>query len=601
MGASTGATLRPPQVVLAVGAVLVVTASTALASTYGAPTSRWALLVGAGVLAALALTADGAGLRSSAETLAVTTTGLALAGVLADGAALEGEPVTAIVLTGAFVALHLVAPRLRTWPLAGWAAFQLAALRLLDELPSAVHTEVQLLVALVGLGIALFARRLIGRIALVTTAPWWLVGVVGGSADAWTGGQGGRWFAAALMVLAGAGLVPARLRPELAPLLGPRQLPPLVAGAVSGAAVTGAVSPSGTAALVLAGWLGVVVASTADVVLRGWWRGLLLPAAVAAGVTVTALCVVQLLQDRSWAALSLLLLLVALPPVVVTLLRSTERHVTVPVAVWCLSGSVLLALPADLLSPGPAGVLLAGVYTAAMALGSGLGADVRRPTARAAALTGVAAVVLVAVTAELQALAAVLAVQGLATLGWAWRTGRRTGTDGATADPDDPVAVEVSAGWRVGAAHLVAACWTVAALRDAHLLEAWTLPVAAGLLVAAGPRLVHAPSWPAWGPGLVVALAPSTVWAVVDPDGRRAVWVLGLSVLLLAAGGYKGVLAPLVLGAVAPVVLVLGLTVPALPWPLAVALVVGTGLLAWGSLREGRPVGGFRLRLAELR
>ncbi len=47
--------------------------------------------------------------------------------------------------------------------------------------------------------------------------------------------------------------------------------------------------------------------------------------------------------------------------------------------------------------------------------------------------------------------------------------------------------------------------------------------------------------------------------------------------------------------------LVLGLAVPALPWPLTAALLGGIALLAWGTLRERRPVAGFRLRLAELR
>jgi hypothetical protein len=127
------------------------------------------------------------------------------------------------------------------------------------------------------------------------------------------------------------------------------------------------------------------------------------------------------------------------------------------------------------------------------------------------------------------------------------------------------------------------------------------LPLAAGLLVAAGPRLVRAASWPSWGPGLVVAFAPSTLWAVVDPAGGRAVWVLAAAVLALVGGARAGLAAPLGVGAGAALVLVLGLAVPALPWPLAAALVTGGGLLALGTLREWRPVAGFRLRLAELR
>ena len=153
----------------------------------------------------------------------------------------------------------------------------------------------------------------------------------------------------------------------------------------------------------------------------------------------------------------------------------------------------------------------------------------------------------------------------------------------------------------MGAAHLTGAGWVAAALLDARFLEAWTLPLAAGLLVAAGPRLVRAASWPSWGPGLVVALAPSTLWAVLEPDGVRALWVLVLAVGALVGGAAAGLVAPLAVGAAAAVVLVLGLAVPALPWPLTAALVTGAGLLAVGTLREWRPVAGFRLRLAELR
>jgi hypothetical protein len=195
----------------------------------------------------------------------------------------------------------------------------------------------------------------------------------------------------------------------------------------------------------------------------------------------------------------------------------------------------------------------------------------------------------------------VLLVQGLATLGWAVRTGRSTHTDVVTAEPDDDVAEEISTGWRVGAAHLTAAGWTAASLAGWHALEAWTLPLALGMLVAAGPRLLRGASWPAWGPGLIVAAAPSTIAAVLDADGPRPVPVLAAAVAGLVAGSRAGVRAPMAVGAVTAVLLVLGLAVPALPWPLAAALVGGIALLAWGTLRESRPVAGFRLRLADLR
>ena len=88
---------------------------------------------------------------------------------------------------------------------------------------------------------------------------------------------------------------------------------------------------------------------------------------------------------------------------------------------------------------------------------------------------------------------------------------------------------------------------------------------------------------------------------MLDADGPRPVPVLVVAVLVLLAGSRAGMRAPLTVGAATAVLLVLGLAVPALPWPLATALLGGAGLLAWGTLRESRPVAGFRLRLADLR
>jgi hypothetical protein len=499
------------------------------------------------------------------------------------------------------VALRVVAPATDTWPLAAWGGAQLATLRVLDEVPAGWRTEMYLAVTLLGLGVALLGRRRVARIALVTTAPWWLAGVIGGSSSAWAGTQSERWLSAVLMIAVGVALVPARLRRDLEPLLGPEELAPVVAGLVSGAAIAGGLSPLGVPALVAAAYVGVLCATVPAAVLTGWRRGLFLPMALAAGITLTVLCAGQLAAARQWGALSLLLLLTAAPTAFVAARRRDDRPVSIPVAVWCLTGSVLLAIPAGLLEAGSAAVLLTVVYVGAMAMGSSLAADVRRPTARAAAVTGALAIVLPAVTGDRPMLAVVLAVEAAATLGWAWRTGSLTGVDPVDADRGNAVAGELSAGWKVGAAQLTAAGWTTAALAELHAIEAVSLPLAGGLLVAAGPRLLRGRSWPAWGPGLLVAAVPSTVAAVLGPSGPRPVPVLLVAVLVLLAASRAGVLAPLLIGAGTAVALVLGLAVPALPWPLSAALVTGIALLAWGTLRERNPVAGFRFRLAELR
>jgi hypothetical protein len=602
---------RPPQVLLAVGAVLLVTAAAALASEFGGALAQLPLLLLAAAAAAASLRATAGGLRSSAETLAACTAGLALVAGTASGPALDGEPVTALVLAGAFLALRVVAPSVRTWPLAAWGAVQLAVLRVFDEIPVVSRTEILVGVALLGLATALLARPFVARTAFVTAAPWWIAGVAAGSVDAWHGPTAGRWAAAALVLVAGVGLVLVRRRREVEPLTGPPQAASILCGAITGAAVTGAVTPLRTGGLLAAGYAGVLLANLAAAKLSGRSRRLLLPVALAVGVVTTALCVLQLIAGREWGALSVLFLLTALPTLWVAAVRPDDRPVALPTAVGCLTGAVLLTLAADWTDRATAAPLLTAVYVVAMAVGSGLDAESRVATARAAAVTGAVAIVLPAVAGERPTLAALLAVQGLATLAWALRTGRRTGRevtgqDGAgrvtsAVGARDADAGEVSAAWRVGAAQLVVAGWTTAAVLDWRALEAWTLPLAAGLLIAAGQRLADGRSWPAYGPGLVVAAVPSTVLAVSDPDGPRPVPVLVVALLVLLVGSRTGVLAPLVMGAVTAVALVLGLTVQALPWPLGTALVAGVVLLAWGTLRERRPVAGFKLRLAELR
>lgn len=583
---------RPPQVLLGVGAVLLVSAGAAVASAHGGPTARVLLLVLAAVLAGCSLRAARDRLRSSEEVLAACATGLALSGSAVSGSALGGAA-TASGFAAAFLLLHRLRPSTATWPLASWGAGQVAVLETLDAVPAGLRTPSYLGVALVGLALALSGRPVVARIALLTTVPWWMAGVVGGLVTAWTGPGADRPAAAALVVVAGLGLVVIRLRPELEPLTGPPWAPPVLAGIVGGAAVTGASSVLGTAAITAAGYSGVLLATLAAALLTGWRRGLFLPLTLAAGTVMILLNVGRLLVDRQWTALSVLLLLTAVPTVWVAVRRPEDRPVSLPVAVWCLAGAVLLAIPDGVLVPTAAAVALTAVHAAALAVGSGLASPGRRATAVAAAVCAAAAVLLVVAKDEPGALAGILAVQGLCTLGWAWRTGRTRRTE------DD---AELARGaWRAGAALLVAAAWVAAGAAGLGAVEWYSLPAAAGLLVAAGPGLGYGSSWAAWGPGLLVAAVPSTVLAVVTTDTPRAVVVLVVAAVALVAGGRSGLRAPLEIGAGAALALALGLGVRALPWPVASALVVGAVLLAVGTRRERRPVAGFAVRLADLR
>ncbi len=583
---------RPPQVLLGVGAVLLVGAGAATASAFGGPGARILLLVLAAVVAGFALRAARDELRSSEEVLAASATGLALSGSAIGGSTLGGSTAAAGFAV-VFLVLHRAAPSTTTWPLASWGAAQVAVLEALDAVPPGLRTQLYLGVALVGLGIALSGRPVVARVSLLTTVPWWVAGVISGATSAWTASGAERAGAAALVVVAGLGLVPTRLRPVLEPLTGPPRAAPVLAGVVAGAAVTGAFSALGTVAITATGYAGVLLASLAAALLTGWRRGLLLPLALAAGTVMTLLSLGRLLADQQWTALSVLLLLTALPTVWVAVRRPEDRPLSLPVAVWSLAGAALLAVPDGVVSPAAAAVALTVVYAAALAAGAALDTASRRATAIAATVCAIAAVLLVVGRDEPGALATVLAVQGLCTLAWAGRTWVTQRTE------DD---AELSHGaWRVGAAQLVAAAWVVAGAADLGAVEWFSLPAAGGLLLAAGPGLLRGSSWASWGPGLLVAAVPSTVLAIAAPDAPRAVVVLIAAAVALVAGARRGLRAPLEIGAGTALALALGLTVRALPGPVATALVLGCLLLAVGARRERRPVAGFAIRLADLR
>src|SRR3954468_21558526 len=208
---------RPPQVLLGVGAVLVISAAAAVVGAYGGIAARFPLLLLAVAAAGCSLLASLQALRSTEETLAACAAGLALSA----GALGGGSPLPLALIAAACLVLHGVAPSTAVWPLASWTALQWAVLRTVHAVPGSMHPTLFLGVSLVGLAIALWGRRLVARLALVTTAPWWIAGVLGGTAAAWTGPGPARHLAALLVVVAAAGLLPARLRADLDRLVGP--------------------------------------------------------------------------------------------------------------------------------------------------------------------------------------------------------------------------------------------------------------------------------------------------------------------------------------------------------------------------------------------
>jgi hypothetical protein len=391
-------------------------------------------------------------------------------------------------------------------------------------------------------------------------------------------------------------MLPARVCPPVEPLLGPPRAVPVLSGVVAGVALAGAAGAHGLAGLAVASYLGVLLAVLPDPYLSGWRRGMLLPVAVAAGATLATISAARLVGGEQWAVLALLCLLTAAPTVWAAARQPADRPKTLPTAVGYLGAALLFALAAGLLTGSVAAVGLTGLYGTALAGALVLDAPSRRPTVVAGVLCAAWALALLLVSGRRPELAAHLAVQGLATCAWAWWTGRWPSAlprpDGR---PPDATA------WRVGAVQLVLAAWTAGRAIGIDVVEAYTLPLAAGLLLGAGRRLAQGPSWPAWAPGLLAAAVPSTLLAIVGPGTVRPVLVLAAAGLALAAGGWWGVRALLVVGAGSALTVALGLAVVELPLPALAALAVGLALLGFGASREANPVAGFGARLAEMR
>ena len=102
------------------------------------------------------------GLRSTAETLAACAAALAVVAAAGDRSPGFGVVVALLAIAVICAVLARLAPTTVAWPLAGWVALQLAALRALPQIPSGGHVVLFLTVALVGLGIQLGGRRLLG-------------------------------------------------------------------------------------------------------------------------------------------------------------------------------------------------------------------------------------------------------------------------------------------------------------------------------------------------------------------------------------------------------------------------------------------------------
>jgi hypothetical protein len=139
---------------------------------------------------------------------------------------------------------------------------------------------------------------------------------------------------------------------------------------------------------------------------------------------------------------------------------------------------------------------------------------------------------------------------------------------------------------------LTAAVWVELANADVTTLEAWTLPLAA-LLLAAGlwsHRELGDHSWLTAGPGLAVALVPSTLYSTVDDGLARPLLTVVTAVVVLVVGALRRWQALVVLGATAAAVVALTQLMPyAVLLPRYLTLgTLGVALLAVGARYEQR-------------
>ncbi len=561
--------VSPQSVLLGAGAVAVVAAGASSLDLDGA--------LGRGLVAVLAVAAAATSLAAGRRELRSTEEVLAgCAAVLAVIAARTAEggwhPLVLAGLVGLLFGLRWAGPSAAAWPVASWATAQLAVLAALGGLAggTAPHAAAVVGTALTGLLVARVARRPVALVALASTAPWWVVGVLEGLGVVWAAGTPAapRAGTTALVVAAAAGLVAIRSRRMLRPVLGPRPLVPVLAGLVAGAAAAGALSATGSAGVPLTGYLGLGLAALVAQRASTARESVLRPAGLTTASTMTVLAVGQLLGAGRWPDLSLLLAVAALPALLVAARQPVDRPGALPVAVGCLSGSVLLADAGGVLPPATAGVLLL-----VLAVGSLVAATLlrdQRPELPLAVTGAVVGLVALVVPGDWSAAAPQLAVLGVALTGY----GTVAGRDG---------------GRGAGCAALVGAAWLTAADTGTDLPEAWTLPVAGALLLYAGRGLASAPSWSSWGPGLVTGFAPSVFLAVVQPDVTRVVLVVAVATLTTTLGARWELQAPLVVGAGSLVTVAVGRLVDVLPWSgLAAVAVAGALLLAVGARYEDR-------------
>ncbi|WP_073420260.1 SCO7613 C-terminal domain-containing membrane protein [Geodermatophilus nigrescens] len=578
--------LSPQQVLLGLGALLVVAAGVAFVAV------AWTRL-GVGFQAAVMATVTAAavatsawaarrGLRATEEALAAAGSALLAVDLAAAHAlGLGGADAVPLRLWAglscvAVAAVALAAGRATrstvTWPLVALLAVQPAGWLLLPgglgEAPAAV--AVLLGTALLDVALLLVLRLELHRVATVLAALVAAAGVLLGVPLAWSGDPADSWTATAALALAAGGAVALLREPRLAPRLPEPDVTAPVAAGVAALALTGSLTGAGLVGTVLAGGLGLVLLTAAA---PASVTGPLAGALPAAGAVLAGGGAAVLADGGQNAPLALLVLAAAVPAGLAAVLRPALRPAATAAALATPALAALVAWEGGLLGAVPAALLVALVGAAAFAVAA---LRAGHPEEWAAAVTGMlAGAVAGLVTVEAGAwgqTAVDLAVVGAAAGCYAVVARRR------------PVAV-------LAVADLVAAGWIAAAGAEITTPEVYTLPAAAGLLLLAVPALrTGAASWAAEGPAVAVALLPSAVVVVDEPTALRLALVVAAAAGLTVGGALTHRQAPFLVGAGALVLVVLGRLAPYAPLvPRWVTLATaGLLLLVVGATYERR-------------
>ncbi|MCV2487982.1 hypothetical protein OF117_01285 [Geodermatophilus sp. YIM 151500] len=536
--------LSPQQVLVALGALLVVAAAVAFVAVawtrLGVAFQAAVMSVVTGLACAASAWTARRGLRATEEALAAAGVALLVVDLTAARAlgllGLDGVPLrswtaaTCAAVLAAGLLLGRVTASTATWPLTALLAVQALPFLLLPPAVAAGPVGVAVALAL-AVGDVLAVRQLRPRLRPVALALAAVLGAGGGTCGLAVAGAADAvdsWWATAVLTAAGGTAAALTRLPVPARLPSPAATARLAA-AVPALALALSLRTLGPPGPVVAGALGLALLTAAVPLVRHRLAG---SALTAGGATLAGTGVLLLVPGARFAELAALSLAAVLPAVTAAVGRPALRSPATAGALLAAASAVALARAAGLLQATSAGLLLALLAAAGFSVAAArAGRPEERPAAGAAALTGLAAGVLTATAGAWGQVGVQLTIAGTAMAAYAL----------AARHPR-------VAGMAV--AQLVAAAWIALAGAAVGTPEAYSVPAALGLLIVALPRIrAGESSWSAEGAALAVACGPSAVVLVAEPTALRLALVVAGAGAITIGGSLLHRQAPFVVGA----------------------------------------------------